>query len=359
MKWTPRALVAAVAAAALLSGCAGTPSAPTTTPPPTTAVETPTATPTPTPEPSPTPAAAERTAFRIASLKGPTTMGLVKLKADADDGTARHDYEVTMYGAPDEVVPLIVQGNVDVALIPSNLAAVLYNQTKTDAGPAIQVAAINTLGVLEVVENGESVQGFADLAGKTVYSTGKGTTPEFVFNHLAQANGLEPGDVTLEFRAEATEVAALIAAEQGAVAVLPQPYVTVLTKQNPEIRSAISLTEEWDKVSPDSRLITGVLVVRTQFAQENPAAFAEFLEDYQASTAFTNEHPDEAGELIAEAGIVPAAPVATAAIPASNVTFIAGSELKTALTGYLQVLFDAEPKSVGGSMPSDDFFFQP
>jgi NitT/TauT family transport system substrate-binding protein len=286
-------------------------------------------------------------------------MGLVGLKADADAGTARHDYQVTMYGAPDEVVPLVVQGKADIALVPSNLAAVLYNQTKTDAGPAVQVAAINTLGVLEVVEAGDTVHSLADLAGKTIFSTGKGTTPEYVLDYLLTKAGLDPAtDVTLEFRAEATEVAALVAATPGAVAVLPQPYVTVVTKQNPAVRSALSLTDEWVKVSPaGSQLITGVLVVRTAFVEEHPLAFAEFLADYEASTAFTNDDPAAAAELIAAAGIVPAAPVAQAAIPFCNITYIDGAELKTALSSYLQVLFDADPKSVGGTMPGDDFYY--
>jgi NitT/TauT family transport system substrate-binding protein len=355
MKRVARLATGALLVLALLPGCGS--SSPTATPEPsvtpTPTVEA-TVEETPTPEPT-----AERTTFRVASLKGPTTMGLVSLMDDAATGEARHDYQVTMYGTPDEIVPQIVQGQIDVALVPANLAAVLYNRTLEDDAAQIQVVAINTLGVLEVVEAGETIQSVADLAGKTIYSTGKGATPEYVLNYLLTSNGLDPAtDVTVEYRSEATEVAALLAAEPGAVGVLPQPYVTVLKTQNPDVRTALSFTEEWAKVATDSQLVTGVVVARTQFIEENPLAFEEFLADYQASTEFTNANPAEAAVLIAEAGIVPAAPVAEAAIPACNITYIDGAELQATLSGYLDVLFEADPASVGGSVPGDDFYYR-
>jgi len=348
VKRIARAATAVIAAAALLTGCAGT----------TAQDPTPSAAPEATPTQEATTPPAEPDAIRIASLKGPTTMGLVGLMADAEAGEAAHNYDVTMYGSPDEVVPLVVQGEVDVALIPANLAAVIYNRTLTDAGPAVQVAAINTLGVMDILESGETVQTIEDLRGKTVLASGKGASPEYVLNYLLRSNGLEPGvDVTVEYRAEHTEIAALLAATPGAIAMLPQPFATVVKTQNPAVRTALSLTQEWEKVTDDSQLVTGVVVVRTEFAEQYPEAFADFLADYEASTQFTNDNPAEAGVLIAEAGIVPAAAVAEAAIPSSYITFIAGEEMRSAFSGYLQVLFDADPASVGGTMPGDDFYF--
>ncbi|WP_372593401.1 ABC transporter substrate-binding protein [Actinotalea sp.] len=337
------ALVAALTAVGFLVGCGSsstTTAAPATSSP--AAVET-------------TPA--DPTTIRIASLKGPTTMGLVGLMQDAEAGTAAEDYQVEVYGTPDEVVPLVVQGNVDIALVPANLAAVLYARTLTDDGAQVQVAAINTLGMLEVVEAGETVGSIEDLRGRTIYSTGKGASPEFVLDFLLARNGIDPDtDVTVEFKSEATEVTALLASEPGAIGVLPQPYVTIVKSQNPDVRTALSLAEEWEEVAPESTMVTGVVIVRTAFATEHPEAFAQFLTDYEASTAFTNEHPEEAAPLIVAAGIVPAAPIAEAAIPACHITFIAGAEMKGDLGGYLQVLFDAEPASVGGSLPGDDFY---
>jgi NitT/TauT family transport system substrate-binding protein len=347
MKPIARAAAGALlAAVALLAGCSTT--TPTDVPESSAAVST-----TPTPE-----ATTEPTTMRIASLKGPTTMGLVGLMADAAAGETRHDYQVTMYGTPDEVVPLIVQGEADIALVPANLASVLYNRTLTEDGAQIQVAAINTLGVLEILENGDTVQSIDDLAGRTVYASGKGASPEYVLNYLLTSNGLDPAaDLTVEYRSEHTEVAALLATTPGAIAMLPQPFATVVKTQNPAIRTALDLTEEWGKVTTESQLVTGVVVVRTAFVEENPEAFAEFLEDYRASTEFTNDSPAEAAVLIAEAGIVPAAPIAEAAIPSSYITYIDGAELKSTFAGYLQVLFDADPASVGGSMPGDDFYY--
>lgn len=298
---------------------------------------------------------AEPTTIRIASLKGPTTMGMVRLMSDAEAGATTHDYRVTMYGTADEVVPLVVQGQVDVALVPANLASVLYNRTEG----AVQVAAVNTLGVIYVVETGETISEVADLAGRTVYSTGKGTSPEYVLNHILTENGLDPAtDLTVEYRSEATELAVLLAESDDAVAVLPQPYVTVVQGQNPEVRVALSLTEEWDAVSPESGLVTGVLLVRREFAAANEAAFDDFLTDYEASTAFTNSSVPEAAELVASYGIVPAAPVAEKAIPACNITYLEGAELRARLGGYLEVLHAANPESVGGALPGDDFYYE-
>ncbi len=295
--------------------------------------------------------------INIASLKGPTTMGLVGLMDNAAKGTAAEDYKVTMYASPDEVVPLVAQGSVDMALVPSNLAAVLYAKTKgTDA--QISVMAINTLGVLNVVESGDTVKSIADLKGKTVYLTGKGASPEYVMNYLLTQAGLAPGvDVDLQFLTEHTEVVAKLASTPGSIGVLPQPFVTIAEAKSPGLRTALDLTKEWAAVSPDSQLITGVVVVRNSFATQNPEAVAQFMTDYAASTEWVNAKPADAAPLIVAAGIVPDPALAEKAIPLSYITFVSGAEMKSSLSGYLQVLFTADPKSVGGSMPGDDFYF--
>lgn len=295
------------------------------------------------------------TTFRIAGLKGPTTMGMVKLMSDAEGGETHQDYQVTMYGAADEVVPLLVKGDIDLAAIPANLAANLYNQTEGK----VQVAAINTLGVLYVVTTGDDVKSVEDLKGKTVYSTGKGTTPEYVLNYILKENGIDPEkDLTVEYKSEATEVAAALqAADEGAIAVLPQPYVTAAQSQIEGLNVALNLTEEWNKVSTGSDLVTGVLVASTEFIEQNEAAFEEFLKDYQASIEWVNSNTADAAELVANYGIVAKAPLAQKALPACNITYVHGAEMKTKLSGYLQVLFDQNPKAVGGAMPGDDFYY--
>lgn len=316
------------------------------------AVSSASATAEPTAEPE---AEAPVTTFLIAGLKGPTTMGMVKLMSDAEAGETHQDYQVTMYGAADEVVPLLVKGDIDLAAIPANLAANLYNQTEGK----VQVAAINTLGVLYVVTTGDDVKSVEDLKGKTVYSTGKGTTPEYVLNYILKENGIDPEkDLTVEYKSEATEVAAALqAADEGAIAVLPQPYVTAAQSQIEGLNVALNLTEEWNKVSTDSDLVTGVLVASTEFIEQNEAAFEEFLKDYQASIEWVNSNTADAAELVANYGIVAKAPLAQKALPACNITYVDGAEMKTKLSGYLQVLFDQNPKAVGGAMPGDDFYY--
>ena len=221
------------------------------------------------------------------------------------------------------------------------------------------MAAINTLGVLYVVTTGDDVKSVEDLKGKTVYSTGKGTTPEYVLNYILKENGIDPEkDLTVEYKSEATEVAAALqAADEGAIAVLPQPYVTAAQSQIEGLNVALNLTEEWNKVSTDSDLVTGVLVASTEFIEQNEAAFEEFLKDYQASIEWVNSNTADAAELVANYGIVAKAPLAQKALPACNITYVDGAEMKTKLSGYLQVLFDQNPKAVGGAMPGDDFYY--
>lgn len=290
---------------------------------------------------------------RIAGLKGPTTMGLVNLLPMQEDGSANLSYDLQLYGAADEIVPLLTKGELDMAAIPANLAATLYQKTEG----AIQVMAVNTLGVLYVVEKGDTVQSVADLKGRTILSTGKGTTPEYVLRYILTQNGIDPdNDVTIEFYSEATEVTAQMAVAEDAIAVLPQPYVTSASMQDDTLRVALDLTAEWEKVC-DTQLITGVTVVRTAYAEEHPDVVAAFLEDYAASAEAAGADLDGTAALCEEQGVVAKAAIAKAALPACNIVCITGEEMKADVAGYAQVLYDADPAAVGGAMPDDGFYW--
>ena len=290
---------------------------------------------------------------RIAGLKGPTTMGLVNLLPMQEDGSANLSYDLQLYGAADEIVPLLTKGELDMAAIPANLAATLYQKTEG----AIQVMAVNTLGVLYVVEKGDTVQSVADLKGRTILSTGKGTTPEYVLRYILAQNGIDPdNDVTIEFYSEATEVTAQMAVAGDAIAVLPQPYVTSASMQDDTLRVALDLTAEWEKVC-DTQLITGVTVVRTAYAEEHPDVVAAFLEDYAASVDAANNDLDGTAALCEEQGVVAKAAIAKAALPECNIVCITGEDMKADVAGYAQVLYDADPASVGGAMPDDGFYY--
>ena len=298
---------------------------------------------------------AEMTAIRVASLKGPTTMGMVKLISDTGKGESAHDYQFDIYGTADEIVPLLVNGEVDIALVPSNLASVLYNKT----GGEVQVAAVGNLGVLSIVETGDTIKSIADLKGRTIYSTGKGTTPEYVLNYLLKENGLDPvKDVTIEYKSEATELAVLLSQSENAVAVIPEPFATVVRLQNTKVRTALDLSEEWEKASDGKSLITGVVVVRKAFLEENEQAFQDFLKEYKASTTYVNKNAEAAGVLVAEYGIVEKASVAAKAIPGCHIVYLDGKEMKLQVGAYLKVLFEANPQSIGGKLPGDDFYVQ-
>lgn len=293
----------------------------------------------------------ETTAVRIGALKGPTSMGMAQMLKDAADGNS--NYQFTIAGAPDEITALLVKGELDVAAVPSNLASVLYNNTNG----GVKVAMINTLGILYVVEAGDTVNSVADLKGRTVYSSGKGATPEYSVDYILSQNGIDPEtDVTVEFKSEHTELAAALQSGTADLAVLPEPFVTTVLAGNDNLRVALNLNEEWDKVSDGSGMVTGVLVVRSEFAEQHPDELTALLEAYEQSVNFVNENPAEAAAIIEQNGIAKAA-VAEKAIPKCNIVFISGNEMRTKVEGFLEILFDMNPKAVGGALPGDDFYY--
>ena len=289
---------------------------------------------------------------RVTALKGPTAMGMVKMMSDYEES-----YDFTVSAAIDEVTTNLVKGDIDIAAVPANLASVLYNNTDGE----IQVMAINTLGVLYIVENQESVNTVADLRGKVIYATGKGATPEAAINYILKQNGLEAGvDVTIEFKAEPAECISALAEDIEGIAMLPQPFVTTAQMQNENLRIALDLTEEWERVQAAERgssLLTGVVVVRKEFAETNKEVVNVFLDQYASSVEFVNAELEEAAALI-EAYDIVKAQVAKIAIPYCNIAFIEGVEMEEKLLGYLEVLFAQNPKSVGGAIPSEDFYYR-
>ena len=300
--------------------------------------------------PTPTPAPVD---INVAVLKGPTAIGMVRLMSSTESGAAKNNYHFTVAGTADEITASIIKGDIPVAAVPCNLAATLYNKTKG----GVTVCAVNTLGVLYILDTGDSVQTLADLKGKTIYATGAGTTPEYTLRHLLSKAGIDPDkDVTITFVSEASEAAAKIAAsDEEVIAMLPQPYVTIAKSKKEGTRVAIDITAEWEKVTGET-LVTGVIVANTAWLKDHDEAFQTFLGEYKESTAFATEHVDEAAELVEHFDIFKAA-VAKQAIPQCNIVCYTGAEMKKAISDYLKVLFDANPKAVGGALPGDDFYY--
>mgnify|MGYP000959011015 CR=1 FL=1 len=301
---------------------------------------------------SPTPQ--EKTKVNIAGLKGPTGMGLSKLMSDQDAGTTQNDYTFTISAAPDDIVGKVTSGEVDIAAVPSNLASSLYNKTNGQ----VQLLAINTLGILYVVENGDTVHSVSDLNGKTLYSSGQGTTVEYSLHNILNKNNLDPAkDVKLEYKSEHSELATLVTSGNVKLAVLPEPFVTTVMLKNKDLRIALNLSEEWTKVEKDSVLAMGVMIVRKEFAEQHPDAVNAFLSEYKASTEYVNANVGDAASLIEKYGILDSAAAAEKAIPNCNIVYMDGAEMKTKIAPLYQILYDANPKSIGGKLPDDAFYY--
>jgi NitT/TauT family transport system substrate-binding protein len=298
---------------------------------------------------------ADKVTVRVGSLKGPTSLGLLSLMDKADKGETANDYEFQMASAADEILPLMIKGDLDIALVPANVASVLYAKTEGN----VSVIDINTLGVLYMVSGDTSIESVQDLKGKTIYLTGKGTTPDYSLQYILSENGMSTADCTLEYKSEATEVAAVLAENPDAVGLLPQPFVTAACAQNEALSVILDMNEEWNSVQGEggSSMVTGVTVVRNEFLEKNPEAVKAFLEEHADSAEAAVTDTETVAALAVEAEIIAKEPIALKAIPKCNIVCITGDEMKQALSGYLEVLYGFDASSVGGALPEDGFYY--
>lgn len=293
--------------------------------------------------------------IRIGSLKGPTSLGILFLMEEARDNPADFPYEFHMATAAEELLPLLAKGELDIALLPANVAAALYQ--KTEGGVA--VIDINTLGVLYLVTGREDIHGVEDLRGHTIYLTGKGATPEAALKYILRQGGLEQDDYKLEYKSEPTEVAAVLTEDSEAIGLLPQPFATAALMQNGNLRTALDMNAEWEALREEDggAMVTGVTVVRRQFLEERPEAAEAFLEAHRDSVAAINEDPQAGAALAVQEGIVAKEAIAMEAIPRCNLVCITGEEMRDALSAYLEVLAGFDAKLVGGGLPGEDFYY--
>ncbi len=299
----------------------------------------------------------EKATINIATLKGPTGMGISKLADDARQGKAKNKYNITLISAPEDIVSMVSSGKADMAMCPINLASALYNKTNKN----VNLLAINTLGVLYILENGNSINNIKDLKGKTIYATGQGATPEYILKYLLEKNGLEVGkDVKIEFKSEHSELATLAASGDVSVCMLPEPNVTVVTAQNKDVRVAIDLTKEWEKINGEENpLAQGCIIINKDFLKKNGNAVKSFMQEYEKSVEYVNKNKSDAAKLIVEQGILPSEPIAEKAIPTSNIVFIKGKDMQRIANANLKMLFDSNPQSIGKALPDDDFYYVP
>jgi NitT/TauT family transport system substrate-binding protein len=296
-----------------------------------------------------------KTDINVAILKGPTALGMLSLMDKNEAKDAANNYKFQTFTAPTDVVPKIVNKSIDIAAVPTNVAATLYKKTEGN----VSILAVNTLGVLSIVTNGVEISSVSDLRGKTIYATGQGATNEYALNYILEQNGLKVGtDVKVEYLSEHAELATKVIANQAEIALLPQPFVTNVCLKNDKVKVALDLTKEWEKIpGNESKLTMGCIVVRNDFLKDNAAAVEKFLTEYAASTEFANKEIDKTAALSEKFDILPAA-VVKKALPSCNIVYIAGSEMKASVSKYLDVLFKANPVSVGGSLPGDGFYYE-
>ena len=309
--------------------------------------------PTDAPESTEAPDVKDDVTVRVAGMTGPTSIGMVKVISDSKNGTSQGKYEFTIAGSADEISPKIIKDELDIAAVPANLASNLYH--KTEKG--VKLIAINNLGVLYVLDKNTGIKSVADLKGKTIYATGKGSTPEYTLKYILTENGINPDtDVTIEFKSEPAEIVSILKEAESGVAMLPMPYVIVAKTQVEGLETALDLGAEWKKLDADSETVTGVIIARSKFIEEHPEAVKTFIDEYVASCKYVNENVEAAATLVEEAGIFKAA-IAKQAIPFCNVTGTTGEDMKPIVEGYLNVLLGQNPNAIGGSLPEDDFYY--
>lgn len=288
-------------------------------------------------------------------LSGPTGIGAVNLWAKSDSGNTQNKYHFSCVSANDEIVAAVSKGDADIAAVATNMAAALYN--KTDGN--VEVIAVNTLSVLSMLVKNDEIKSLDDLKGKDIYAPGQGANPEYILRYILSGNGIDPDkDVNIHFVAEGSELMSVWASDPSAVILAPQPVATSLLVNNKDDAKVIfDMSDEWNKIADDSKLMMGCAIVRKDYLKEYPDAVKLFLEEYKESVMTAVNDPESTGTLCESYGIIPKAAIATKAIPSCGLTFVTGAEMKNDLSGYLSVMFNANPKSVGGSLPADDFYY--
>ncbi len=289
--------------------------------------------------------------IKIGALMGPTGMGISKLMDDSKNNKTANNYSFELFSAPTDITGLIINGELNIAAVPTNLAATLYNKTKGQ----VQLLALNTLGVLYILEKGNTVNSINDLEGKKIYSSGQAATPQYALDYVLKKNNI---NCEVEYFATHAELATQALSGNADIILIPEPQVSTILSKNSDFRIAVDFNSAWDEATENKALFSmGCLAIRKDFAEKNPQAVEKFLEEYTASVKYVNENAKEGAKLIAENKIVPDVNIAEKAIPNAKMVTISGDEMKEKTKTYLQILFESDPKSIGGALPGEDFYY--
>ncbi len=289
----------------------------------------------------------------VACMTGPTGIGMAKLMADSDAKTTANNYTFTVASAAPDITGKFLKGEINIASVPTNVAATLYNKSEGK----VRMLAVNTNGVLSILEKGNTIKSIAELKGKTIYSTGKGQNPEYILNYILRENGIDPSkDVTINFVSSEDLVAKLVSGE-AEIALAPEPAATTVMIKNPALNRVLSINDEWSKVS-DTELMMGCVIALDSFVEANPAAVEKFLEEYEASVKYATTNIDETATHCETYKIAASAAIAKKAILTCNLCYVTGNDMKNNVNGYFNVLFKADPTSIGGKLPADDLYYK-
>ncbi len=295
----------------------------------------------------------EKTSVVVAGLRGPTSMGMVRLLEEQSLNSDSYTVEYISESAPDALTAKIINNEIQIAAVPTNLASVLYNKMEGE----VQFLALNTLGVIHIVGSLD-ISELSDLKGETLHISGKGATPDYAVNYMLQSLGLSD-HVELVYYADHASLAQAVISGDAKAAVLPQPFVTQVTMQSEKIRLLVDLNVEWEKITKGSSILSmGCLIVNKSFAENNRDFVLDFLGEYEKSVNWVNSNTDEAGILIAKHGILPNSDLAEAAIPASAIVYESAQDSKAEVENFLQILMDYNPSSIGGKLPDENFYFK-
>lgn len=298
------------------------------------------------------PTTAEIPTIHVITLQGPTGMGMAKLMRDTRDTMTPYRYVYTLASTPNEMVKLLKEGTYNIAAMPTPLAAQLYNQTNG----GVQIAAINTLGTISLLEKGKNIENLTDLKNRTVYVSGQDSFPDFLLQYLLKQNGLDPQkDVAIKTVEHSRMLVAMAKSGEAEIVILPEPYTSDLIQQDQTLRIAIDLDAEWQKITHQPT-VQGCLVFMNDFYQNHSDVAQTFLKRYKASIDYTNQHPQEAAATMELMGVVPSATAAEEAIEVCNMHFIAGDEMKRLLQKNYEIWMSYNPDIIGGQMPADAFY---
>ncbi|WP_312815471.1 ABC transporter substrate-binding protein [Sedimentibacter sp.] len=288
----------------------------------------------------------------IAGLKGPTSIGMIKMIDERALNTDKYNVSYVTESAPDALTGKIINGEIQISSVPINLAPVLYNKT----GGKVQLMAVNTIGNLYIVGT-DDIESIGELEGKMLGMSAKGSTPDFAMNYLLNQNNISD-KVELNYAMDHATMSQSVIAEDTKVALLPQPFVTQAMIKNSNVKILVDLNEAWKAATNNtSQLYTGAVIVNKDFAENNKDFVEEFLKQYEASVKWVLENQKDASLLVEKNEIMPSAAVVEKAIPYCGIVYEPAHNVKNGLNEFYKILFDSNPASVGGKLPDEGFYF--